>query len=242
MTHDDGYFDEATASSYDDDAPDTDVDLIVDLLAEFSGRGRALEFAIGTGRVALPLAERGVAVEGIELSRPMVERLRAKPGGAGIPVSIGDMATTRVTGDFSLVYLVFNTINNLVTQDAQTACFQNAASHLEPGGCFLVEVGVPPVQRLPVGDTLLAFKLDHEHWGVDEIDVVTQSFTSHHLRKRAGGLERKSIPFRYVWPSELDLMARLAGLTLSARWADWRKRPFTRLSTRHISLWSKPSM
>jgi SAM-dependent methyltransferase len=243
--HNDGHFDESVAATYDDDEARSDskvVAPVVDLLAELAGNGRVLEFAIGTGRVALPLAQRAVRVEGIELSRPMVERLRAKEGGMQIPVTIGDMSTTRVAGDFSLVYLVFNTINNLTSQEAQVACFQNAAAHLEPGGCFLIEVGMPPLQRLSKGETLLAFDRSDTHWGVDEFDVVTQNFTSHHVRMRGQRLERLSIPFRYVWPAELDLMARLAGLRLKERWSGWQREPFTRLSDSHVSVWQKQAV
>lgn len=240
--HDDGHFDESVAATYDHDKVISDpkvVGPVVDLLAELAGNGHALEFAIGTGRIALPLAQRGVRVQGIELSRPMVERLRAKEGGAQIPVTIGDMSTTRVAGDFSLVYLVFNTINNLTSQEAQVACFENAAAHLETGGYFLIEVGVPPLQRLPKGETLLAFNRSDTHWGIDEFDVVTQNFTSHHVWMRGQQLKRVSIPFRYVWPAELDLMARLAGLRLRERWNGWQREPFTSLSDSHVSVWQK---
>ena len=241
--HDDGYFDETVAATYDTDSAMSDprvIDPAVDVLAELAGNGRALEFAIGTGRVALPLGRRGVQVHGIELSAAMVARLRDKEGGAEIDVTIGDMATARVAGQFSLVYLVFNTINNLTTQEAQVACFRNAASHLEPGGWFLVEVGVPPLQRLPIGETTLAFDRTATHWGIDEFDVVTQRFTSHHVRIGDGKCESVSIPFRYAWPAELDLMAQLAGLTLKQRWGNWRREPFTALSSSHISIWQKP--
>jgi SAM-dependent methyltransferase len=242
--HDDGHFNESVASTYDDDKAMSDpkvVGPIADLLAELAGGGRVLEFAIGTGRLALALAQRGVSVEGIELSRSMVERLRAKEGGTQIPVTIGDMSTTRAGGEFSLVYLVFNTINNLTSQEAQIACFRNAAEHLKPGGCFLIEVGVPPLQRLSKGETLLAFDRSDTHWGIDEFDVVTQTFTSHHVRMRGQRLERLSVPFRYVWPAELDLMARLAGLRLKERWCGWQREPFTRLSDSHVSVWEKPA-
>lgn len=242
MMNENGYFDEAVAATYDDDpaisAPDV-IDPAVDLLAELAGGGKALEFAIGTGRLALPLARAGVHVEGIELSRPMVERLREKEGGADIPVRIGDMASARIEGQFSLVYLVFNTINNLTSQDAQVACFQNAAAHLEPGGCFLIEVGVPQLQRLAVGETILAFDCSETHWGVDEFEGVDQNFSSHHIWLRNGKYERFSVPFRYVWPAELDLMARLAGLTLKHRWGGWKREPFTRTSVKHVSVWQK---
>ena len=242
---DDGYFDERVAATYDDDAEMFDprtVEPAVDRLAELAGPGPALELGIGTGRIALPLARRGVAVQGIDLSKAMVARLRAKPGGAEIDVTIGDFATTTVEGPFALVYLVFNTINNLTTQAAQVACFRNAAAHLEPGGRFVVEVGVPALQRLPPGETHLAFRLSEAHWGIDEYDVVTQGFTSHHLRLVGGRAERVSIPFRYAWPAELDLMAQLAGMTLSARWGGWRREPFTGASTSHVSVWQTPAV
>jgi SAM-dependent methyltransferase len=207
----------------------------VDVLAELAGDGGALELAIGTGRIALPLAERGVRVHGIDLSKPMVEQLRAKPGGDAIPVTIGDLATTRVDGSFRLVYLVYNTINNLTTQDAQVACFENAAAHLEPGGSFVVEVGVPDLQRLPPGERYVAFSVRDDYVGVDEYDVVRQGLVSHH---QSTG-RRLSMPFRYVWPSELDLMARIAGLTLRERWEDWTRAPFTAASRSHVSVWEK---
>jgi SAM-dependent methyltransferase len=203
----------------------------VDLLAELAGGGRALELAVGTGRIALPLAARGVPVSGIDLSEPMVERLRAKPGGAEIPVVIGDIATTRVDGEFRLVYLVYNTIDNLTTQDAQLACFENAARHLERGGCFVIEVGVPDLRRLPPGERYVAFSAT----GIDEYDVASQGLISHHFRDEW----RVSIPFRYVWPSELDLMARIAGMALRDRWQDWDRSPFTSESRKHVSVWTK---
>lgn len=240
----DGAFEDRVAASYDADIAASHpepVDAAIDRLAMLAGPGPALEFAIGTGRLALPLAERGVEVRGIDLSHAMVARLRAKPGGAGIKVVIGDMTAARMDGSFPLVFLAFNTINNLTTQEAQAACFQNAAAHLAPGGAFLVEAPVPPLQRLPQGETRLTFTLTDTHWGIDEIDVVTQSFTSHHIRDRDGRVERVSIPFRYVWPSELDLMARMAGLTLAERWGGWDRAPFTAASTRHISVWRKPA-
>jgi SAM-dependent methyltransferase len=212
----------------------------VDILAELAGAGRALELAIGTGRVALPLAARGVPVSGIELSPAMVERLRAKPGGRDIEVAIGDMTATRVEGRFSLVYVVFNTIENLTTQDAQAACFRNAAAHLGPGGTFLIEVVVPDLRRLPPGERHVVFDLGAEHWGIDEYDVATQGLVSHHLETVDGRLERSSTPFRYVWAAELDLMAELAGLRLRDRWSTWAREPFTNESRQHISIWEKP--
>lgn len=211
------------------------IDPVVDVLAELAGDGAALELAIGTGRIALPLAARGVPVSGIELSAPMVEQLRAKPGGDAIAVTIGDMTTTRVDGAFRVVYLVYNTINNLTTQDAQVACFVNAAGHLEPGGCFVLEVGVPDLQRLPPGERFVPIGVRDAYVGVDEYDVVTQGLISHH---QSTG-RRLSLPFRYVWPSELDLMARIAGMTLRDRWADWDRSPFTAESRKHISVWER---
>ena len=216
--HDDGYFDERTAATYDDDAEISDprvVDPDRRLPAHLVGPGRALELGIGTGRIALPLARRGVAVHGIEISKAMVARLRAKPGGADIGITIGDFATTSAGGTFSAIYLIFNTINNLTTQAAQVACFRNAAAHLEPGGCFVIEVGIPALQRLPPGETFVPFRVSETRWGIDEYDVAKQGLTSHHLRIVDGRAERFSIPFRYVWPAELDLMAQLAGMTLA---------------------------
>jgi SAM-dependent methyltransferase len=242
---DDGYFDERVAARYDESAADmfdpASVDPVVDLLVELAGAGRALELGIGTGRIALPLAERGVSVHGIELSNAMVARLRAKPGGEDIGVTIGDFATTRVDGTFSLAYLVFNTILNLTTQAAQVACFQNVAAHLEPSGCFVIEVGVPGLQRLPPGETIRAFHVSETRWGFDEYDVAKQGLTSHHFELVDGRLERLSIPFRYAWPSELDLMAWLAGMTLRERWSGWKREPFTSDSTKHVSIWEKPA-
>ena len=169
----------------------------------------------------------------------MVARLRAKPGGADIPVVIGDFATARAEGAFSLAYLVFNTINNLTTQDAQVACFENVAEHLAPGGHFVIEVGVPQLQRLPPGETVRAFALTPTHLGFDEFDVAGQGLISHHYEVVEGAWRSSSIPFRYVWPAELDLMARLAGMTLVERWGGWRREPFTRDSTKHVSVWRK---
>ena len=206
----------------------------VDVLAELAGDGRALELAIGTGRIGLPLAARGIAVSGIDLSEPMVAQLRAKAGGANLPVTIGDITTTRLDGQFRLVYLVYNTINNLTTQDAQVACFENAARHLEPGGCFVIEVGVPDLRRLPPGERFVPFSVTQAHVGVDEYDVVEQGLISHHY-----GRTRISMPFRYVWPSELDLMARIGGMTLRERWEDWDRSPFTSESRKHVSVWEK---
>jgi len=211
----------------------------VALLAELAGDGAALELAIGTGRIALPLAARGVRVAGIDLSEPMVRELRAKPGGAEIDVVIGDIATARVDGAFSLVYLVYNTIENLTSQDAQVACFENAARHLVPGGCFVVEVEVPQLRRLPPGERFVPFSVTADHLGIDEYDVARQGLVSHHYRNRDDAWRQVSMPFRYVWPSELDLMARLAGMTLRDRWEDWNRSPFTSESRKHVSAWTK---
>jgi SAM-dependent methyltransferase len=216
------------------------VDPMVDFLAELAGAGRALELGIGTGRIALPLAKRGVRVHGIDRSRAMVAKLRAKPGGDELGVSIGDFATTVVEGGFSVVYLVFNTINNLTTQEAQIACFRNAAHHLEPGGCFVVEVVVPSLQRLPPGETVLTTRIGETRWRIEEYDLATQVFTSHYVDVEDGRAKSSTIPFRYVWPAELDLMARLAGLSSRGRWAGWRREPFTGSSTSHVSVWEKP--
>src|SRR5437762_1371190 len=194
------------------------IEPVVDFLAELAGDGAALELGVGTGRIALPLAQRGIRVHGIDLSEAMVARLRAKPGAEGIGVTIGDFATTTVEGTFTVAYLVFNTIMNLTTQDEQVAAFQNVAAHLEPGGCFVIEVGVPDLQRLPPGETFRAFTVTPTRLGFDEYDVVAQGLISHHYWVADGELESWSMPFRYVWPSELDLMARLAGMRLRARW------------------------
>jgi SAM-dependent methyltransferase len=242
VTGPDGYFDEHVAATYDDDGPMFDpavVGAAVDVLAELARGGRALEFGIGTGRIALPLAERGVPVHGVELSAAMTGRLRAKPGGDAIPVTLGDFSTIRVEGSFSLVYLVYNTIENLTTQAAQVACFRNAAAHLEPGGCFVIEVEVPQLRRLPPGDRFRVFSASEDHLGIDEVDVATQQLVSHHVSTVDGRLERRSLPFRYVWPSELDLMAQLAGMTLRERWGDWSREPFTSDSAKHVSVWEK---
>jgi SAM-dependent methyltransferase len=241
----DGYFDEPVAARYDEDSADMFapevVDPVVDFLAELAGRGRALELGIGTGRIALPLAERGVPVHGIELSKAMAARLHAKPGGEEIGVTIGDFATTTVDGTFSLAYLVFNTIGNLTTQEAQVACFRNVAAHLEPGGCFVIETGMPLLRRLPPGDRFRVFDVSETHWGVDEYDVATQGLVSHHFDLVDGTFELFSIPFRYTWPAELDLMAQLAGLRLRERWSGWKQEPFTNESEKHVSVWENPA-
>ena len=238
------YFDEPVAAHYDDDetgmfAPES-VNPAVGLLAELAGDGAALELGIGTGRIALPLSKRGVRVHGIDLSAAMVARLRAKPGAEAIGVTIGDFASARVDGTFRLAYLVFNTIMNLTTQDAQVNCFRNAAAQLEPGGCFVIEVMVPDLQRLPPGETVRPFTVSPTRLGFDEYDVVSQRLVSHHYWVPDGKFDMMSVPFRYVWPAELDLMARIAGLRLRERWSDWHRQPFTGESRSHVSVWEKP--
>jgi len=239
MTED--HFGEEVAAKYDMSAAemfDPDVlDPAVDFLAALAGDGAALELGIGMGRVALPLSERGVRVSGIDLSESMVARLREKPGGGEIEVAIGDFSTTKVEGAFSLAYLVFNTIGNLTTQDAQVACFQNVASHLEPGGCFVIELEVPGLRRLPPGERFQVFDFGPEHIGIDEYDVENQGLVSHHLSPAEGSWRLVSMPFRYAWPAELDLMARLAGMTLRERWSGWKREPFTSESESHVSVW-----
>jgi len=236
------YFGERVAATYDGTSgvfgPGA-VEATAGVLAELAGGGRALEFGIGTGRIALPLARRGIEVHGIDLSRAMVARLRAKPGGEAIPVAIGDFATTTMDGTFSLAYLVFNTIENLTTQDAQVACFGNAARHLEPGGCFVIEVEVPELRRLPPGQDVLPWQVTPTRWAFDVYDTATQAMSSNYVRVTDGRGEYRSIPFRYVWPSELDLMARLAGMRLRDRWEDWDTKPFTGESRKHVSVWEK---
>lgn len=237
------YFDERIAERYEVYWPNlfepAVVDPVVSFLADLAGDGTALELGIGTGRIALPLSQRGVRVHGIDLSTAMVARLRAKPGGHDIGVTLGDFATTRVGGQFRLAYLVRNTIENLKTQDEQVECFRNVAAQLEPGGCFVIEVEVPALQRLPPGETIRAFTMTPAHLGFDEYDVAAQGLVSHHYWVIDGKLEIFSSPFRYVWPSELDLMARLAGMTLRERWSGWEHQPFTSHSTMHISVWEK---
>jgi SAM-dependent methyltransferase len=239
-----GFFGERVAASYDEDGTGmfdpAVVTPVVDVLAGFAGHGRALELAIGTGRIALPLAERGVPVAGIDDSPAMVSRLRAKPGGEDIEVALGDFSTTRVDGEFAVVYLVFNTVFNLVTQDAQVACFENAAAHLSSGGRFVIETHVPELQRLPPGETIVPFRVEPGGMSFDVYDVVTQRFSSQHFDFVDGRVEAFPVEFRYAWPAELDLMARIAGLTLEDRWAGWQREPFTALSRGHVSVYAKP--
>ncbi|MFH8468440.1 class I SAM-dependent methyltransferase [Streptomyces sp. NPDC017991] len=238
-------WDAATARRYDTPgtgmfAPET-LGPAVDRLARLAGEGAALEFAVGTGRVAVPLAERGVSVTGIELSRPMVEQLRAKADEATIPVVIGDMATTAAPGEYSLVYLVYNTISNLLTQAEQVECFRNAARHLTPGGRFVIELWVPELRKLPPGQAATVWQSDSDYIGLDTYDVLRQHVVSHHFR--FDETERARLfrsPHRYIWPAELDLMAQLAGLELESRHADWDGTAFTADSRSHVSVYRLP--
>jgi hypothetical protein len=245
MKDEDGYFGERIAALYDEASAENFeprvVDPAVDMLRGLAGDGQALEFGIGTGRIALPLARRKVPVHGIDSSRAMLARLRAKPGGEGIRVTIGDFATTRVQGTFSVVYLVFNTIMNLTTQSAQVACFRNAAAHLDPGGSFVIEVMVPQLRKLPMGQSAVPIHVSPTLCAFDLYDVGTQAMSSNYVEVVGGRAEFRSIPFRYVWPAELDLMAQLAGLRLCERWGDWTREPFTNESEKHVSVWEKPS-
>lgn len=241
----DGWFPESVAVDYDApggaNAPDV-VTPAVDVLEDLAD-GPVLEFAVGTGRIAAPLAARGVPVSGIELSRAMASRIAGKPGGDAVEVTIGDVTTTRVAGQFSLVYLVFNTISNVTTQDGQVDVFRNAAAHLRPGGLFLVEVGLPDLRRLPPGQDTVPFTVapgvdGGGYVGFDQYDVVTQEFTSNHVTVSPDGTGRfRRIPFRYAWPAEMDLMARIAGMSLKYRWADWDRSELTAESTKHVSIW-----
>jgi hypothetical protein len=241
---DHGYFGERIAARYDDASwsmfDPAVVGATVDFLAELAGDGGALEFAIGTGRIALPLAERGVRVVGIDNSEAMLARLRAKPGAEHIDARAGDMAATRVDGEFALVYLVFNTIFNLTSQDGQVACFENAAAHLPSGGRFVIEARVPELQRLPLGQTVLPWRADPDGMSYYVYDTVTQRLSGRHYNFVDGRVEPNPIEMRYAWPSELDLMARLAGLRLQDRWGGWRREPFTALSPSHVSVYEKP--
>jgi SAM-dependent methyltransferase len=239
------FFGEEVAARYDDSSDPRfqreSIEPVVDFLAERAGSGAALELGIGTGRIALPLSQRGVRVHGIDLSEAMVARLRAKPGEDAIGVTLGDFATATVDATFTLAYLVYNTIMNLTSQDDQVACFRNVAAHLEPGGCFVIEVGLPDLQRLPPGETFQPFRVTPTRLGFDEYDVAVQGLVSHHYAVRDGELEVQSIPFRYVWPSELDLMARLAGMSPRERWSGWRGEPFTSESRTLVGVWEMPA-
>jgi SAM-dependent methyltransferase len=239
------HFGERVAERFDeryaDLADPAVVDPMVVFLEELAHGGPALELGVGTGRIALPLAERGVQVHGIDLSEAMVARLRVKPGAERIGLTVGDFATTTVEGTFALAYLVANTIMNLTTQDEQVDCFRNVAAHLDPGGAFVIEVLVPGLRRLPPGEKFQPFDVSATHLGFDEYDVARQGLVSHHYWLDDGNVEVFSPPFRYVWPAELDLMARLAGMTLRERWSGWKREPFTSESIKHVSVWEKRS-
>lgn len=237
------HFDEWIAQRYDTLWPElldpSLLDSAVDLLVDLAGGGAALELGIGTGRLAIPLSQRGAHVHGIELSPAMVAVLRMKPGAHELGVTIGDFATTKVDETFQLAYLARNTITNLTTQDEQVKCFRNAAAHLEPGGCFVVENYIPELQRLPPGETNFMFIATPTHVGFEEYDIAAQVAVSHHYLVVDGQLRTFSSPHRYLWPAELDLMARLAGMTLRHRWGGWNREPFTSESRNHISVWRK---
>ena len=238
------HFDEWTAQRYADLWPElfdpAVIEPAVRFLAEAAAGGPALEFGIGTGRIAIPLTRRGVTVHGIELSPAMVAALRDQPGGSGIGVTVGDFATATAGGPYVLVYLLRNTITNLVTQDEQVQAFRNAAAHLRPGGRFVIENYVPELRRLPPGETAHLFASTPTHVAYEEYDVASQIAVSVHRWVIEGRLATFSSPHRYAWPAELDLMARLAGMTLRERWADWHRAPFTGESRAHISVWAKP--
>ena len=238
------YFSGDIAINYDDDHAfafkKTAMEPCVDLLAELAGKGPVLEFAIGTGRIAIPLISRGLKVDGIEYSADMIAELQKKPAAKNVRVLQGDMATTKMGGNYSLVFLVFNTLMNLTTQSSQVACFQNAADHLKMDGFFVVEVIVPRLRSLPPGQLAVPFRLSDAALGFDTYDTVNQGLTSHHFKKRPDGTgTHHAVPFRYVWPAELDLMAQMAGMRLRSRWADWDQSPFTAESVKHISVWEK---
>lgn len=240
----DQHLDPVVAANYDAAVADRSgpdaVGPTVQLLAELSGGGTAVEFAVGTGRIALPLARTGTRVLGIDFSEPMLDGLAGKDGTGAITVTRGDITDTRVCGDATLVYLVFSTIGNLRTQHEQVACFRNAADHLQPGGRFVIETGVPKLQRLAAGESILPRDVSADHLGFDEyVDPVGQIMISHHYFIQGDRVRTVSGAFRYVWPSELDLMAELAGLALEDRWADWERTPFAADSPSHVSVFRK---
>jgi SAM-dependent methyltransferase len=234
----------SVAAGYDRDSTDMYDPCVlgpaVSFLADKANGGAALEFGIGTGRVALPLAQRGIAVSGIDISSDMLDQLHRKPGAESIVTLVGDFATTTMPGTFALVYLVYNAIANLTTQAEQVACFRNAARHLDPGGRLVIELWIPDLRRFPPGLPALPFTISPSHIGFDEMDVATQQGVSRHYFLDGDRVTRFDSPYRYIWPSELDLMAQMAGLTLDERWADWDRSPFTGESRKHISVWSRP--
>lgn len=237
-------WDEETAAVYDEEAaemfaPEV-VEPVVDFLARLAGSGAALEFAVGTGRIGIPLMRRGVPVSGIELSASMTSRLRSKVSEEDLPVVVGDMATTQVPGEFNLVFLVWNSISNLRKQEEQVECFRNAARHLAPGGRFVIELFVPPLRRLPPGQVAVPFEVSEAHTGFDTFDLATQGCNSHHYTRQPDGTMRYGVGhFRYIWPAECDLMAQLAGMELESRIEDWDDKPFTSESEKHVSVWCK---
>lgn len=237
-------WDEETAAVYDEDAAEMFAPEIVEpavsFLARLAGTGPALGFAIGTGRIGIPLMRRGIPVTGIDLSTSMTSRLRAKVSQADLPVTVGDMTTTTVPGEFSLVFLVWNSISNLRTQQEQIECFRNAARHLAPGGRFVIELFVPPLRRLPPGQVAVPFDVSEAHTGFDTFDLVGQGCNSHHYTRRSDGTIRYGVGhFRYIWPAECDLMAQLAGMKLESRFEDWEGKLFTSESEKHVSVWRK---
>jgi len=240
-------WDDADAERYDVDSAEMFRDEVVgpavELLARLAGPGAALGFAVGTGRLAIPLRHRGIPVSGIELSPAMARKLREKISEDELPVVIGDMATSVVPGEFSVVFLAWNSLSNLKTQSEQVECFRNAARHLQPGGRFVIELWVPPLRRMPPGQTAVPFDVSDGHLGFDTYDVVTQTCVSHHYTRDSDGAVRyENGDFRYVWPAECDLMAQLAGLELEDRFADWTGAPFTAESESHVSIWRKPAV
>jgi SAM-dependent methyltransferase len=244
MADGEGFFGERVAARYDEASSDMFDTAVtgpaVDRLAQLAGGGAALEFAVGTGRIAIPLAAKGVRVVGIDNSEAMIAEMRRKPDAAGIEALVGDMATTRVDGEFSLVFLVFNTIFNLTTQDAQVACFQNAADHLTSGGRFVIETRVPELQKLPLGQTIVTARAEPNRISHYVYDVVDQGLRAqHYYIDDDGRVESSPVAMRYAWPAELDLMARLAGMRLEQRWGDWLGQPFTARSSSHVSVYVK---
>jgi SAM-dependent methyltransferase len=234
----------SVAEGYDAGSPEMYVPALVEatvafLAAEAHG-GRALEFGIGTGRIALPLSHRGVEVHGIDISADMIEQLRRKPGSEAITTTVGDFAETVVAGEFSLVYVVYNSISNLLEQSEWVQSFRNAARHLRPGGRFVMELWVPDLRRFPPGATALPFDVSAHHLGFDTLDIASQRGVSHHYFFTDGRVEQLEGAFRYAWPAELDLMAHIAGMTLRERSADWDRSPFTSDSPKHISVWERP--
>ena len=244
LSQPDAHLNPVVAADYDRGLPASrrgeSITSTVGVLAELAGDGVAVEFAVGTGRIALPLAEAGTKVLGIDFSEAMLAELGKKAGSQAVPVTLGDMTKTRLCSDARLVYLVYNTIGNLRTQEMQIECFRNAAAHLAPGGRFVIENGVPRLHHLPAGETIVPFDVSPEHLGFDEyVDQVNQISISHHYFIRGDRVRTSSPSFRYVWPSELDLMAQMAGMTLESRWADWNRNEFVGDSPSHVSVWRK---